>query len=252
MIAFLRKIRQRLLAGNQFSKYLLYAIGEIALVVIGILIALAVNNWNEERVRERRELESLAFLKAEFDGNLQKLRINRDKHHSRLAAINDLLFSDLANRELPEIDSLYRLAFYSWTYNPSFSTYTSLVSSGKLNDFSNDSLKIRISAFRDLVADYQEDEENLWNHSRDQLFVQEVLNTGMLSENKFNLRPRTPAELRDDKSGYLEFFNDPESRNSLTLAVLHLKLINEEGDVLLKELQELLNGFEAHMRKIEK
>ena len=49
MIKFFRQIRQKLLQENRFSKYLLYAIGEIILVVIGILIALQINNWNERR-----------------------------------------------------------------------------------------------------------------------------------------------------------------------------------------------------------
>ena len=49
MIKFFRKIRQSLLTENKFSKYLLYAIGEIILVVIGILIALQINNWNDNR-----------------------------------------------------------------------------------------------------------------------------------------------------------------------------------------------------------
>jgi sensor domain CHASE-containing protein len=49
MIKFFRKIRKKMLAENKFSKYLLYAIGEIILVVIGILIALSINNWNERR-----------------------------------------------------------------------------------------------------------------------------------------------------------------------------------------------------------
>ena len=49
MLRFLRRVRQRLLAENGFRKYLLYAIGEILLVVIGILIALQINNWNEEK-----------------------------------------------------------------------------------------------------------------------------------------------------------------------------------------------------------
>ena len=52
MIKFFRKIRQQLLVENKFSKYLLYAIGEIILVVIGILIALQINNWNEVRKTE--------------------------------------------------------------------------------------------------------------------------------------------------------------------------------------------------------
>jgi uncharacterized membrane protein YgaE (UPF0421/DUF939 family) len=49
MLRFFRQIRQQLMAENKFSKYLMYAIGEIVLVVIGILIALTINNWNENR-----------------------------------------------------------------------------------------------------------------------------------------------------------------------------------------------------------
>ncbi len=49
MISFFRKLRQQLIVENRFSKYLTYAIGEIFLVVIGILIALSINNWNIEK-----------------------------------------------------------------------------------------------------------------------------------------------------------------------------------------------------------
>jgi sensor domain CHASE-containing protein len=59
MIKFFRRIRQQLLSENKFSKYLLYAIGEIILVVIGILIALQINNnnnYNEQRKIEREYL----------------------------------------------------------------------------------------------------------------------------------------------------------------------------------------------------
>ncbi|MCX2718460.1 DUF6090 family protein [Lentiprolixibacter aurantiacus] len=66
MLRFFRQIRQRLLADNKLSKYLLYAIGEIFLVVIGILIALQVNNWNEERKEFRQALSLLGNLKDEL------------------------------------------------------------------------------------------------------------------------------------------------------------------------------------------
>jgi len=52
MIKFFRRIRQKFLTENKFSKYLLYAIGEIVLVVIGILIALQINNWNNDRLNK--------------------------------------------------------------------------------------------------------------------------------------------------------------------------------------------------------
>ncbi len=49
MIKFFRRIRQQLLTENKFSKYVLYAIGEIILVVVGILMALSINNWNSNQ-----------------------------------------------------------------------------------------------------------------------------------------------------------------------------------------------------------
>ena len=62
MIKFFRKIRQKLLTENKFTKYLIYAIGEIVLVVIGILIALQINNWNETRQIKKVEQEILYVL----------------------------------------------------------------------------------------------------------------------------------------------------------------------------------------------
>jgi hypothetical protein len=53
MIKFFRKIRQQLLSENKFSKYLIYAIGEIVLVVLGILIALQINNWNNSKTESK-------------------------------------------------------------------------------------------------------------------------------------------------------------------------------------------------------
>jgi len=237
---------------NKTGKYLKYALGEIVLVVIGILIALWINNWNQNRLQESEELKSLKFLKAEFEGNLEKLDNNRHLHKTRQNAINQLLFSDLSRTNLNDIDSLYKTSFYSWTYNPSFSAYNSLVSSGTMNIFSNDSLKIRLSMLKDLVTDYQEEEENLWNHSKDHLFEQEILNNKMLSEVKFNLRPRTPGEESKDKLLYLEVIRNPEFRNKLTFAILHLKLINSEGDVLRKELVELNTLIGEHINRFNK
>ena len=73
MIKFFRKIRQKLLVENRFNKYLLYAIGEIILVVIGILIALQINNWNEEKKLEKEEKKIIKSLKKEITGNLIQL-----------------------------------------------------------------------------------------------------------------------------------------------------------------------------------
>ena len=76
MLRFFRQIRQRLLTDNKFSKYLLYAFGEILLVVIGILIALQVNNWNEERNQRKEEQKLIGALTEELESNIDSLTSN--------------------------------------------------------------------------------------------------------------------------------------------------------------------------------
>jgi hypothetical protein len=62
MIKFFRKIRQSLLSEGKMGKYFKYAIGEIILVVIGILIALQINNWNQNRINDKQEQQILFQL----------------------------------------------------------------------------------------------------------------------------------------------------------------------------------------------
>jgi len=76
MIKFFRKIRQRLLTENKFSKYLLYAIGEIVLVVIGILIALQINNWNEQRKTVNKEKGYIRSIYQDLQKDLNRINIS--------------------------------------------------------------------------------------------------------------------------------------------------------------------------------
>ena len=99
MLTFLRKIRRSLIDSGSTGKYLIYAVGEIALVIIGILIALQINNWNEERKDRRIENQALINLKTEFDKNQKMLEFmietrkgQEQQYHNYLAIItNDTL-----------------------------------------------------------------------------------------------------------------------------------------------------------------
>jgi len=73
MIKFFRKIRYNLMSENKTSKYFKYAIGEIILVVIGILIALQINNWNEKRKENRQEIAILKSLQNDIKSDLRDL-----------------------------------------------------------------------------------------------------------------------------------------------------------------------------------
>ena len=108
MIKFFRKIRQNLIMENKTSKYLKYAIGEIVLVVFGILIALQINNWNEDRKLKNEELKILLELNNALVGGVQgelafqKSQINGNKISQ--ASCEYLIKSFDAN--LPYNDSL--------------------------------------------------------------------------------------------------------------------------------------------------
>ena len=86
MIKFFRKIRQKMLTENKFSKYLLYAIGEIVLVVIGILIALQINNWNETKKNTIAIRNVLLEIKEDLIQDKSLLKISIDRHSKNLEA----------------------------------------------------------------------------------------------------------------------------------------------------------------------
>tara|TARA_R110001606_G_C15153040_1_gene626030 strand:+ start:9 stop:770 length:762 start_codon:yes stop_codon:yes gene_type:complete len=105
MIKFFRKIRQNLLSEGKTGKYLKYAIGEVILVVIGILIALQINNWNELQKLNEKEISVAKELYIELNENLTSVKRqlgmweNRDKKVSELIEIIDSENVNLTNRE---------------------------------------------------------------------------------------------------------------------------------------------------------
>lgn len=91
MLRFFRQLRQRLLAENKVSKYALYAIGEIVLVIIGILIALQVNNWNSERLDRIKSQNYLEKLHGEMQSMIsvyKRQKMNaQERHEEALEAL---------------------------------------------------------------------------------------------------------------------------------------------------------------------
>ena len=80
MIKFFRKIRQKLLSENRFNKYLLYAFGEIILVVIGILIALQINNWNESKQNHKKVDKLLAKIQKDIESDITEINVSNYQH----------------------------------------------------------------------------------------------------------------------------------------------------------------------------
>lgn len=145
MITLLRRFRQRLLSDHKFSKYLLYAIGEIILVVIGILIALSINNRNEKQKQSIQEEALLKEMKENLLSDLADIRYNIIEDSATLYS-NQLILKQL-EEDLPYHDSLslhYGRLPRSSTLVANASAYESLKNYG-VNLISNDSLRAEIT-----------------------------------------------------------------------------------------------------------
>jgi len=78
MLKFFRTIRKKLIDQGNIQKYLLYAVGEILLVVIGILIALQVNNWNDDRKLVEKRVKLIQSIESDFETNRARLEVTVD------------------------------------------------------------------------------------------------------------------------------------------------------------------------------
>ncbi len=166
MIKFLRRIRLQLISENKTGKYLKYAIGEIVLVVIGILIALSINNWNENRKLQNEELKLLFDIKTNLETNLFNFENDTLLNHQDVKQY--LKIEEYINNNLPynnELDDAFgRLTFWGGPFITS-TAYNSLQSKG-LDIISNETLKNAIVdmhevKFSILVNDYDKSEWNL-------------------------------------------------------------------------------------------
>ncbi|WP_445385768.1 hypothetical protein ACT6NV_02905 [Robiginitalea sp. IMCC44478] len=104
MIKLFRRIREQLLTEDKFSRYLLYATGEIILVVVGILIALQVNNLNDSRNVAANTKNNLITLRAELISNTEKLKFNIDVVNAQIRNSLNLIDSLNNNVDLDDKD----------------------------------------------------------------------------------------------------------------------------------------------------
>jgi len=165
MIKFFRKIRQKLLTENKFSKYLLYAIGEIVLVVIGILIALSINNWNEERKLADERITILENLRDDLTNDIENYEYSILRLEDRQKVTNQViaLLENIPNK----IDSsktardLLVLGFIE-DHNPNFSTYNEIQGSGKLALINSKKIKKALANYKSTVDNFKVIGSN-WN-----------------------------------------------------------------------------------------
>ena len=260
MIKFFRHIRQNLIMENKTSKYFKYAIGEIILVVIGILIALSINNWNQERSNSNKEKQYLKNLAQDFKNQIHEIneQINYEKKFLTSAEI--ILNSYNLNNKI-RIDSLLvdaaNILNDRRTFNTINPTYTELLNTGDMKLIKNDTfinklityqqdlerlaevIKLNNSSFidrefgpktRDFIP-YSFSFKNLKGYNK----IDSLTYKGGISKKNLEDLTEVMAENFKDKNIVMQFINQVATRYDF--AWFHLKIINDKK----RETQKLLD-----------
>ncbi|WP_242134529.1 DUF6090 family protein [Aestuariivivens marinum] len=150
MIKFFRQIRQRLLSEGKTTKYLKYAIGEIILVMIGILLAIQVNNWNEERKKNISLGKALGQVINDLKQDEETLKIYEEMEHKHIQYLEALSNRHYNNIKLDSIR--YNLEHYM-VFVESNNAYSTLKSNGMFSEIKNEGLKSNLTNYYERLYD---------------------------------------------------------------------------------------------------
>ncbi|WP_199757266.1 DUF6090 family protein [Formosa maritima] len=145
---------------NKTGRYFKYAIGEIILVVIGILIALQINNWNEQRKLNNEEQSLLKDLNSEFKINLENLKNNmliNQENQKAVAGLLDLIQQKNMEENTNKLDSLFMVVFSYGSFNTTSGVLNEVINSGKLRIIKDDSLRKNLTQWPGKIDNMVED-----------------------------------------------------------------------------------------------
>ncbi len=247
MIKFFRHIRQRLLTENKTGKYLKYAIGEIILVVIGILIALEINIANEIRKDRNKELAYLENIKGDMHVNLEKINSLIERRNKRTETAHKLIGHIEGN---PVEDwhkfNLETVQIYTWErfYQHNY-TFEELISSGNLSYIKNDSIKTMLfeleSTYKQLKA-----EEDHWRFDSEELVFKPAYED---LDMQLILRAYRGEKDLLTREVFKDFFADRKVKNGYVMATVEFEVMNGH----LKKMKRIIDKiFELIDKELSK
>lgn len=247
MISILRKIRQKLLSQNRVSRYLAYAVGEILLVMIGILLALQVNNWNDWRKNQEEKITLLKAIKQEFQGNLERIKNHREELVLRnkygLAVLN-ISAGQQSNIPMDSVRYYASLLIFPQTPLLTKSTIEEAVSSGKFGMLDSE-LAIQLSMYLDYLEGFREMNNGLSQNETAHDFIKmgafDRIFNDYFPEKKAAIHP----EFKLDDAAFFSFIQSAETYSKLT----NLYMENTSKELWIQAIEETL---EKSLEEIEK
>lgn len=262
MIKFFRHIRQRLLSENKFSKYLLYAMGEIILVVIGILIALQINNGNEQRKERAREINYLMNLKADLQSEIENNEEFARFRFEKAKAASELL-KGVAPNSIEEVlvyTDRYEKVFIWNIFVPNNNTFKELLSSGNLSLIKNEAIKNGLLELDKRYTSITTGEHHMRREHEAYLYDPHVENIAALgffdlSEPVYGFPKRlTVADIPESQhqqmvDGAQWQHNNKVFKNGLRLAFMNNGYVAGIHKDLVKEINELIAIIATEINK---
>lgn len=228
---------------NKFSKYLLYAIGEIVLVMIGILLAFQVNNWKEKQDNISIEKTMMKNINNEFKNNLQKLKVSRAQYQDTEVSVRLLMsFMQFSSDQLKQrnIDSLIAKAVDVYDYSPTQNSLTEILSSGNLKLITNDSLKTMLLEWSAELNEKEEAWQTLDDFNQNLVLPYLTKNASMRNIDSYSLMKW--KEKSKFKVNYQDLFNAIEFENhldNLGWAVINYEMSLERLQNIVEDIIEL-------------
>jgi hypothetical protein len=227
MIKFFRKIRYDLIEKNKTGKYLKYAIGEIILVVIGILIALSINNWNENLKKRKSEQIILQQLNQEFIKNKSDLEYTINGHKKALNALNRFIsFFPISLNDTSILDSLnldFGQMHRVYTFNPSNSIINTVTNNSSIDIITDEELRFLLQSWNGILENHIEDERVMQKHQNEihSIYIKEkgLSYPYIFKDKRLNLEfittPEFESRFKLKRATIARFFvNDPDMNNS--------------------------------------
>jgi len=243
MIKFFRKIRQKLLSENRFSKYLIYAIGEIVLVVIGILIALQINNANEIKKTKDKEIVLLNEMKSNLQMDLKDLEFNKENNKIRIQS-NEVIRKVIEQKLLynDTLKTHFGNFFGNFQLSENTSAWENLKSVG-LDLISNDSLRKNISNLYSNQYEYLENlEKGLDDRYHWDYLYPQVLEHIVLDELWVSGKPQN----------YDEWINDVEFYEVLKMNLKWRYYMQNQYEQNYQSVQTLKEQIDKHLKALNK
>ena len=205
-----------MLIDNKFSKYLIYAIGEIILVVIGILIALQINNWNEHQKELKQEKVIMSNLNNEFIKNDKSLNKHSIRYQISKESIHFLMsLIGQSENEIAKynIDSLLSIAIDVFDFRPTDNVMSEVIASGKLDLIRSDPLKNALFEWNAGLKLKEEAMETLDGMNESLLIPYLIKNASLKNIDSYGLSEwKEKSRL---KSNNLKLFSQIEFENNL-------------------------------------